>query len=434
MAAPMSTPVVFCTLPLSPGANTPAPPDAPGAAHATATGASHTTHGSPPVHGPEQRLAVVTALDGSTHVLQVDLGPAAGAGTAAAAYRPNCREAVAVNGGDAGTGSRAAPGGDGGLYEQAGAPEVAGVRCLWVARGPAPVFSAPVAVAWGAGGRGSHSSRAARGSAQGPHCAGPALGGLVVVGHVDGTVRAFPLDSGGAGAVNGAVGQGSGGGSGCGGGCGGAGSGGSPASAGGQSDDQLAAPVVAWTRKLRGNLFADLALCTTQPAGHPAATGVSGCGDGAKSSGAPWGRRLVIAATHAGDVYGLDPWSGAARWTLELQCGAISAAPAVLPMQWCSVGPGGRGRMPAAALLLVCSGAGRVFLVGLPGARGAEASQRPQEEGAVVARGDEDPWVICTAQLPGTCLTSEHLPYILCSLLRSTAPAGPPVIQLGTVW
>lgn len=417
VGAPMSTPVVFCTLPPRPGAYTPAPPDAPGVAP------SHTAIGSPPTHGSEQRLAVVTALDGSTHVLQVDLGPAARAGTAATACGPNNREEPAVTVDDAAATGIVpnAPGGDGVLYEEAAAYEVAGVSCLWVARGPAPVFSAPVVVAWGAGGSDSHSSPSAPGSVQARACYGPAQDVLLAVGHVDGTVRAFPLCGCGAGAgtgaVNGAVGQGRGGGSGGGGSCGGTGSGdGRPAGAEGQGGDQLPAPALVWTAKLRGNLFADLlALCTTQLAGHPAATRASGCGAGAALQAAPWGRGLVIAATHAGVVYGLDPWSGATIWALELRCGAISAAPAVLPTQWRGAGQGSRGRMPAAALMLVCSGAGEVFLVGLPaGARGAGALQRNQEEGAAMARGDNGPWVMCTARLPGTCLTSEHLPYTSC--------------------
>ena len=125
----------------------------------------------------------------------------------------------------------------------------------------APVFSAPVAVAPRGGGR-------PQGQQQGEEAEEEEL---LIVGHVDGLVRALPTADGG-----------------------------DLGSAGGS------APALRWSVQLPGGqLFADLV-----PIGGGA-------------------RPAVLAATHAGALHCLDAARGARLWSLDLGAGPISAAPAV---------------------------------------------------------------------------------------------------------
>ncbi|GIL46549.1 hypothetical protein Vafri_3529, partial [Volvox africanus] len=75
------------------------------------------------------------------------------------------------------------------------------------------------------------------------------------------------------------------------------------------SDRGAAPPPLRWATQLRGNLFADL---VSSPAPRTSHAG------------------FILAATHAGMLYGMDTAYGNIIWTLDLACGPISAAPALV--------------------------------------------------------------------------------------------------------
>ncbi|GFR43865.1 hypothetical protein Agub_g4994, partial [Astrephomene gubernaculifera] len=162
IGAPMSTPVIFATMPSASPLNFPATPAAGPFSHQPQA----QPQPQPQLDTQHQAgLALVTALDGSTHGLRV--------------------------------------GWQGGLDPM---PAELHLEWLWAVRGPAPLFSAPLLIAlpptWQSGteeAAGAHEDAEAHGGVgfgSGSTTAGEGVL-AAVVGHVDGSVRALRLGSGG---------------------------------------------------------------------------------------------------------------------------------------------------------------------------------------------------------------------------------------------
>ncbi|PNH12792.1 putative acyl-activating enzyme 19 [Tetrabaena socialis] len=292
IGAPMSTPVRFAEVPAA----------------------------AEPQQRPPRCLALVTALDGAVHALSVQPPPGSSFASRQAGASPLTW-----------------------LHDDPGVVRLQLSR-LWVLRGSAPIFSAPLALALSPPTQHGGPAHAPGNPTQPGEVAGgqqqqqqqqvaPSAAALVVVGQVDGVVRAVALDAAGAEHWHEAA---------------------------------AAPPRVAWATALRGNLFADLACA----------------------------RGCVLAATHAGMLYGIDARLGAGLWHLDLGCGPISAAPLPLCV---SGGPPAASSEPSAAALLpdsaapaavegaegglvaVCASSGHILLV--------RTSLQRHGEGAVGAVG-----------------------------------------------
>ncbi|GLI64440.1 hypothetical protein VaNZ11_007710 [Volvox africanus] len=154
---------------------------------------------------------------------------------------------------------------------------------------------------------------------QDPHMDG---GATVIVGHVIGSVRAFQLESG----LH-------------------------------PSDREAAPPSLRWGTQLQGNLFADLVFLPAPRTSHAG---------------------FILAATHAGLMYGMDAAYGNIIWTLDLASGPISAAPALVRIPtWfipALAGPAAKASSrylgkeedgEACAIMAVCASNGTLCLVRL---------------------------------------------------------------------
>ncbi|EFJ45492.1 hypothetical protein VOLCADRAFT_118351 [Volvox carteri f. nagariensis] len=412
IGAPMSVPVTFTSTPRPPAtprcataASSPGPPSyrrCSGAADDSEACRAQREQHQAPERGQEQqqrqeeqlreqlqpreevaavddpvRLALVAALDGSVYGIRVEIieGAAATAPIAAEVATidlppPGDQRTCDSGAGGFGATRRSGCGSSRGPGRATWWLLQLRLTRLWVLGGPAPVFSAPLVLPPSLRGhqptaRGSHDRQPGGEGATAAAAAGATAAAVVIiVGHVDGSVRAVQLAA---------------------------------AHQHHSLDASMAPPMVRWTSRLRGNLFADLAYlppprrrrCSNGDISAAAAAAAadvptpSAFGDPATAPPGtvpPGGEGFILAATHAGLLYGMDSVYGTTLWLVDLACGPISAAPALaLSPAWtgrCAAASAGldsvmsfaRRRRPevadgASAVAAVCASNGALLLV-----------------------------------------------------------------------